>query len=228
MASKGVPGGQKVAIFQHMEIEGAGYFPDLLASREVPVEVHRLYETGEVPVGIQAPIIIMGGAMSVHDEREYPFLAGEKEIIRRYIREGRPVVGICLGAQLIADAAGSRVYPGARESGWCDVYKEHPGYFSGFPGRMKVFQFHGDTFDLPDEAILTWSGREVRHQMFLLGSAAAVQFHPEITIPLIRDWYRDIPGAELGALLTRSTRLIPPSHAFCGELVDRFLLGRTR
>lgn len=216
--------GPEVAIFQHMEIEGAGIFPDLLASRGVQVEVHHLYETGEVPAGIGSPLIIMGGAMSVHDEREFPFLAGEKEIIRRYIREGRPVAGICLGAQLIADAAGSRVYPGARESGWCDVYKEHPGYFSGFPGRMKVFQFHGDTFDLPGGSTLLWRGREVPHQMFLLGSAVAVQFHPEITVPLIRAWYRDRPAPELNALVARSTRLIPPSHAFCGELVDRFLL----
>jgi GMP synthase (glutamine-hydrolysing) len=218
------PGSVEVAIFQHMEIEGAGIFPDLLESRGVRVQVHHLYETGEVPEGLETPLIIMGGAMSVHDGKEFPFLAREKEVIRRYIREARPVLGICLGAQLIADAAGSRVYPGARESGWCDVYKEHPGYFSGFPGRMKVFQFHGDTFDLPEGAILLWRGREVRHQMFLLGSSAGIQFHPEITDALIRDWYRDIPPAELRVLLSRSTRLIPPSHAFCGELVDRFLL----
>jgi GMP synthase-like glutamine amidotransferase len=220
------PCGVEVAILQHMEIEGAGIFPEHLRSRGVQVRIHRLFETGEVPEGLEAPLIIMGGAMSVHDEKEFPFLAGEKELIRGYIREGRPVLGICLGAQLIADAAGSRVYPGTRESGWCDVYKEHPGYFSGFPGHMKVFQFHGDTFDLPEGATLLWTGREVRHQMFLIGSAAAVQFHPEITVPLIRDWYRDLPGAELGALLARSSRLIPPSHAFCGELVDRFLLKK--
>ena len=219
---------QPVAIFQHMEIEGAGIFPDLLASRGVQVAVHHLYETGDVPEGIEDPLVIMGGAMSVHDEREFPFLRGEKEIIRRYIREGRPVLGICLGAQLIADAAGSRVYPGTRESGWCDVYREHPGYFSGFPGRMKVFQFHRDTFDLPHDALLLWRGREVRHQMFCLGGAAAVQFHPEITVPLIRDWFRDSPAAKLSALVTRANRLIPPSHAFCGELVDRFLLGGRR
>jgi GMP synthase-like glutamine amidotransferase len=221
------PGSTEVAIFQHMEIEGAGIFPHLLASRGVRAEVHRLDETGEVPLGIRTSLIIMGGAMSVHDEKEYPFLAGEKEVIRGHIREGRPVLGICLGAQLIADAAGSRVYPGTRESGWCDAFKEHPGYFSGFPGRMKVFQFHGDTFDLPEGALLLWRSREVRNQMFLLGSAAGVQFHPEITLPLIREWYRDLPPAELQVLLSRSSRLIPPSHAFCGELVDRFLLGGT-
>jgi GMP synthase (glutamine-hydrolysing) len=220
--------GQQVSIFQHMEIEGPGIFPDLLASRGVPVEIHRLFETGEVPTGIEAPLIIMGGAMSVHDEKEFPFLAGEKEIIRMYIRTGRPVVGICLGAQLIADAAGSRVYPGTRESGWCDVYKEHPGYFSGFPGRMKVFQFHGDTFDLPEGTLLLWRGSEVPHQMFLLGSAAGVQFHPEITFPLIREWHRDLPHTGLERLVSRSRRFIPPSHAFCGELVDRFLLRGMR
>ncbi len=217
-------GDLKVAIFQHMESEGPGFFPDLLGARGVPFEIFRLFEEGEPPSALRSPLVIMGGAMSVHDEREFPFLAGEREIIRRHIRDGIPVVGVCLGAQLIADAAGSRVYPGTREKGWCEVEKENRGYFHGFPDRMKVFQFHGDTFDLPPGAVLLWRGREVRHQMFLLGSAAGVQFHPEITVPLIEDWSRDLPAPALEELLSLSTRLIPSSHAFCGELVDRFLL----
>ncbi|HVP25664.1 MAG TPA: type 1 glutamine amidotransferase [Methanomicrobiales archaeon] len=217
----------KVAIFQHMESEAPGFFPDILEARDVPFEIHRLDKTGDAPAGITAPLVIMGGAMSVHDEKEFPFLVREKEIIRRYIREGRPVVGICLGAQLIADAAGSRVHPGAREFGWCEVEREEPGYFRGFPDHMTVFQFHGDTFDLPRGAVLLWKGREVRHQMFILGSAAGVQFHPEITIPLIEDWGRDLPPAELRAQVARSSLFLPSSHAFCEELVDRFLLRGT-
>ncbi|HMK16143.1 MAG TPA: hypothetical protein VK450_04410, partial [Methanomicrobiales archaeon] len=70
------PGCTEVAVFQHMEIEGAGIFPDLIASRGMQVVVHRLYEDGDVPEGIEDPLIIMGGAMSVHDEREFPFLRG--------------------------------------------------------------------------------------------------------------------------------------------------------
>jgi len=175
--------GTRVAIFQHMETEGPGFFPEILRSKGIPCEIHRLYETGEAPAGISSPLILMGGGMSVHDAKEFPFLSGEKEVIRRYIREGRPVVGICLGAQLIADAAGSRVYPGTREFGWCGIERESPEYFRRFPDRMEVFQFHGDTFDLP---------------------APAVE-----------------------ELLALSFRLIPPSHAFCGELVDRFLLRGT-
>jgi GMP synthase-like glutamine amidotransferase len=170
----------------------------------------------------------MGGGMSVHDEEEFPFLKGEKEIIRRSIREGRPVVGICLGAQLIADAMGSRVYPGTKEFGWCGIEKESPDYFRGFPGRMEVFQFHGDTFDLPDGAVLLWKAIEVKHQMFLLGSAAGVQFHPEITLPLIREWTKDRPAREIESLIAESSRNIPLSHAFCEEIVDRFLLDGMR
>ena len=166
--------------------------------------------------------------MSVHDEKEFPFLAREKDIIRRYIREGRRVVGICLGAQLIADAAGSRVYPGTREFGWCGIERETRDYFQGFPDRMTVFQFHGDTFDLPPGAVLLWKGREVKRQMFLLGSAAGVQFHPEITLPLIREWSKELPTRETDSLIAESSRHIPPSHAFCEELVDRFLLKGLR
>jgi GMP synthase-like glutamine amidotransferase len=222
------PGRLKVAVFQHMETEGPGFFPEILRSREVSVEIHRLYDTGETPAGISSPLIIMGGEMSVHDEKEFPFLAGEKEIIRRYIREGRPVVGICLGAQLIADAMGSRVYPGTKEFGWCRIERESPDYFREFPGRIEVFQFHGDTFDLPNGAVLLWKGFEVKHQMFLLGSAAGVQFHPEITLPLIREWTNELPAREIKSLNAESSRNIPPSHAFCEELVDRFLLEGMR
>jgi GMP synthase (glutamine-hydrolysing) len=217
-----------VAIFQHMESEGPGFFPDLFRARGVPFEIHRLYETGEPPPEILSPLVIMGGGMSVHDEKEFPFLAGEKAIIRRYIRTRRPVVGICLGAQLIADAAGSRVYPGIREFGWCEVWKEDSGYFRSFPDRMEVFQFHGDTFDLPAGAALLWRGHEATNQMFLLGSAAGVQFHPEITVPLIREWSRELPSRELQELIARSSRLMPPCHALCEELVDRFLLPGMR
>ena len=217
----------KVAIFQHMETEAPGSITDILGSRGVPWEIHRLDETGEVPAVIRSPLIILGGGMSVHDGKEYPFIAGEKEIIRRYIGDQRPVIGICLGAQLIASAAGSRVYPGPPESGWCTIRRETPGYFRELPDRMTVFQFHGDTFDLPAGAVLLWRGTEVRHQMFLLGSAAAVQFHPEITIPLIEAWGRDLDPGALHELVARSPRFIPPSHAFCEELVDRFLIGRT-
>ena len=216
--------GAKAAIFQHMETEGPGFFPDLLLSKGVSFEIHKLYETGETPAGISSPLIIMGGGMSVHDEKEFPFLAGEKEIIRQSVRSGRPVVGICLGAQLIADALGSRVYPGTKEFGWCGIERESPEFFKGFPDRMKVFQFHGDTFDLPGGAALLWKGSEVKHQVFLVGSAAGVQFHPEITIPLIREWAKDLPPSETARLVTEASRHIPLSHAFCEELVDRFLL----
>jgi GMP synthase-like glutamine amidotransferase len=214
----------KVAIFQHLETEGPGFLTEILESRGVPCEIHRLYETGELPTRITSPLVIMGGGMSVHDEKEFPFLAGEKQILRRYFREGRPVVGICLGAQLIADAMGSRVYPGTKEFGWCEVKKVDHGYFQGFPDRMEVFQFHGDTFDLPGDTVLLWKGFDVRHQMFLSGSAAGVQFHPEITLPIIREWAKDLPAPRIERLITESARHLPPSHAFCEELVDRFLL----
>jgi GMP synthase (glutamine-hydrolysing) len=220
--------GIKVAIFQHMETEGPGFFPEILGSRGISCEIHALYDTGEPPAGISSPLIILGGGMSVHNEKEFPFLTEEKEIIRRYIREGRALIGICLGAQLIADAAGSRVYPFKREFGWCGIERENTEYFQGFPDRMEVFQFHGETFDLPGGAALVWKGFDVKHQMFLLGRAAGVQFHPEITLPLVREWAKELPAREIERLIAESSRNIPLSHAFCGALVDRFLLQGTR
>jgi GMP synthase (glutamine-hydrolysing) len=138
------------------------------------------------------------------------------------------VVGICLGAQLIADAAGSRVYPGTKEFGWCGISRKSKEHFPGFPDRMEVFQFHGDTFDLPMGAVLLWMGHEVKNQMFLLGSAAGVQFHPEITLSLIMEWTKELPARDIDGVIAESSRNIPPSHTFCEELVDRFLLRGLR
>ena len=131
-------------------------------------------------------LIIMGGPMSIHDEDIYPWLRAEKTLITAAIREGKKVLGICLGAQLIAAVSGARVYPNPqKEIGFWPVrWMEAAG-----KGRAEevVFHWHGETFDLPAGAVLLASTKACVNQAFLLGGRVlGVQFHPEVTPEIIR------------------------------------------
>ena len=126
-------------------------------------------------------LVVMGGPMSIHDEAEFAWLRAEKELIGDAIREGRKVLGICLGAQLIAVVCGARVYPSPqKEIGfwpvmWSDAVE------------TTVFHWHGETFDLPAGAALLASTEACVNQAFSLGDrVVGIQFHPEVTAEIIR------------------------------------------
>ncbi len=130
--------------------------------------------------------------MNVYEEEEYPFLVREDRLIKDAIKRDIPILGICLGAQLIAKAAGARVYKGEKKQiGWYPLrMTERAGedpLFSGFPEELQVFQWHGDTFDLPEGATLL-ARDDLYHQAFRYGKAYGLQFHLEITEGMIRDW----------------------------------------
>jgi len=108
----------KIAIFQHEPAEAAGYLEQVFSGHNVPFEYVRLWETGEVPRTDATHLVFMGGPMSVNNEREFPYLREEKELIRRAVKKGTKVLGICLGAQLIASACGAPVYRSVSETGW--------------------------------------------------------------------------------------------------------------
>jgi GMP synthase-like glutamine amidotransferase len=129
-------------------------------------------------------LIALGGPMSVNDEDEFPWLREEKRFISESIRSEKPVLGICLGAQLMASSLGARVYRGARkEIGWFPAYasEQASGLFA-FPPTAEVFHWHGETFDLPDGAMHLASSEACRNQAFRIGARAiGLQFHLETT-----------------------------------------------
>ena len=174
-----------VHVLQHAAFEGVGSMSRWFASRNADVRYTRFYESAKLPDPGRVDLVIaMGGPMSVDDEQAHPWLAPEKEFIRETIRLGQPVVGICLGAQLIASALGSRVYPGRHtEIGWFPVEAvAADGDVFQLPGGLTAFHWHGETFDLPDGAVRLAKSEACDNQAFQIGrNVVGLQFHLETT-----------------------------------------------
>lgn len=174
---------------QHVPFEGPGSIEPWLATAGYTLSYTRFHETAQLPA-LPRPetidfLIVLGGPMGVHDERLFPWLVAEKRFIEQTITRGVPVLGICLGAQLIAHVMGARVYRHRfPEIGWFPVYPVTPQR-SGFPLTevTTAFHWHGDTFDLPAGSVHLARSDACENQAFLAGEAVlGLQFHLE-TIP---------------------------------------------
>lgn len=177
---------------QHVPFEGLGSIARWLQQRGATVSGTKLFEDAYLPPldGIDL-LIALGGPMSVDDERNYPWLADEKPFIRKAIDGGTAVIGICLGAQLIAAATGGRVYPNPeKEIGWFPVHgvRSIDRSVFRFPAVFNAFHWHGETFDLPHGATLLARSPGCDNQAFQLGEwAIGLQFHLETTRATARE-----------------------------------------
>lgn len=175
--------------FQHVAFEGPGSITQWAALRNHAISATR-WDLGETPPQLSGIdlLVIMGGPMSVHDTGRYPWLSGEKAYLRRAIDADKPILGICLGAQLLAQALGAEIsrndYP---EIGWFPITRSeqliNTGLHSLIPAVMEVFHWHGETFTLPDKSIPIASSAACVNQGFLFNDRViGLQFHPEVTI----------------------------------------------
>ena len=175
----------RVQVLQHVPFEGPGSMAAWLAARRVDVGCTRLFAGDPLPRAEQVDALIaLGGPMSVNDEDELGWLRPEKQLVRDAVARGVPVLGVCLGAQLIASALGARVFPGkAREIGWFPIQGVRdaaPGF--QFPPECLAFHWHGETFDLPPGALRLASSAGCENQAFQVGrKVIALQFHLETT-----------------------------------------------
>lgn len=175
----------RARVLQHVSFEGPGSIASWLSQHGASTRCTRVYEAEALPALDEVDLlIVLGGPMSVNDEAQFPWLRQEKAFIARAIASGKAVLGICLGAQLIASALGARVYPGSeKEIGWWPIAGEPaaPGAFA-FPATATVFHWHGETFDLPAGALRLASSAACQNQAFQVGARAiGLQFHLETT-----------------------------------------------
>jgi GMP synthase-like glutamine amidotransferase len=177
----------KVHWFQHISFEGLGAIEGWLLARRHTLSCTRFYAGEAPPVNPDGFdwLVVMGGPMNVYQYEAHPWLSSEKHLIREAITAGKRVLGICLGAQLIADVLGGKVYQnGEREIGWYPVRAvsaEVPSPFA-FLGETSVFHWHGDTFSLPPGSVWLAESDGCAHQAFAVGTRVlGLQFHPEMT-----------------------------------------------
>jgi GMP synthase-like glutamine amidotransferase len=179
----------RVHVLQHVAFEGLGSLADLLDARGARITWTRFHAGDQLP-SVEAidAVIALGGPMSVNDEASLLWLVDEKRFIDAAMRRGLPVLGICLGAQLIASACGARVYPATqREIGWFPVDVAPAACARwGWPARFDAFHWHGETFDLPVGAQRLASTATCPNQAFQLGAnVVGLQFHLEMTAAAI-------------------------------------------
>jgi len=171
---------------QHVSFEGLGSIEPWLKAQGFEITGTRFFESSRLPSSDEVDLlIVMGGPMSANDEDKLTWMIDEKAFIRECIQQGKRVLGICLGAQLIASAMGAKVYSNhVKEIGWFPVQgvpSSNESLFR-FPRVFRAFHWHGETFDLPPGAVLIARSEGCENQAFQLGqSVIGLQFHLEMT-----------------------------------------------
>lgn len=197
-----------VLILKNTPIEGPGTIEDFLRESGITYKVVEISREPLPPVDDVDTLVIMGGPMSVNDADKYPYIAEEIDLVKDFIKKGKKVLGICLGAQIMAKALGSEVYPGReKEIGWYDIEVNGNGVrdvlinklavhprAGDYWKRFKVFQWHGETFDVPNGANHLARSAQYPNQAFRYGTKAyAFQFHIEATKEMIYTWLENEP-----------------------------------
>jgi GMP synthase-like glutamine amidotransferase len=182
-----------VRIFRHIASEGPGYFATVLERRDIPLQLIRVDQGDAIPPGVDdcAGLVFMGGTMSVNDD--LPWIAEALALIRRAAQAGVPVLGHCLGGQLISKALGGVVRANAvQEFGWHAVQRvDKPvahDWLGQLPSEFDVFHWHGETFSLPQDATLLLTSAHCAHQAFVWRNMLALQCHVEMTADMVLDW----------------------------------------
>lgn len=178
-------------IIKHVPEEGPGLFGDLIKDAKTLNA-----ESCDFPdIKSDDMLLIMGGPMGVYEKDKYPFIEKELDFIRYCYRQGAKILGICLGAQMIAEALGGKVYKGkTKEIGWYQILHTNEAKkdkaFSVFPEKLKVFQWHQDTFTLPKYAVRLAFNKNYENQAFTIDERIyGLQYHIEVTEDIIKDWF---------------------------------------
>ena len=194
-----------VIILKNVPAEGPGTIEDYLRDAGILYQVVDVASEVIPPADSFNTLVMLGGPMSVNDEKEYPYLTYEMKMAEQFMKKGKKVFGVCLGAQLMARALGAKVYPGPeKEIGWYDIELVGEGIqdqlmgklaihprSGGYRKKLKVFHWHGETFDIPQGAERLARSELYPNQAFRYGNNAyAFQFHIEVSKQMILDWLK--------------------------------------
>jgi GMP synthase (glutamine-hydrolysing) len=194
----------RVLGFRHVPFEDFGHIRPTLERRGIAIQGVDLYQNPDQPVAWDSAdgLVFMGGPMSANDD--LAFLCRELDLITRAVSAGIPMLGVCLGSQLIAKALGATVYKNSfKEIGWAPLHwtaaAREDALFRDLASPESVFHWHGETFDLPPGAAWLAYSNSCRHQAFRAGANVyGLQFHLEVTPEMIADWLsEDLNAADI-------------------------------
>ncbi len=193
-----------VVVLQQVAHERLGTLAVAFENAGLPWHEVELYAQPQAAIDLDraAGLVVLGGPMNVDQIGQYPFLQREVGYIEQALAEGLPVLGICLGAQLLAKTLGAKVYPNrTKEIGWYEIELTaaagDDALLAGCAPRQTVFQWHGDTFDLPQGAVHLARSRLCEQQAFRYGgNAYGLQFHLEVTAGMIEQWLAEPTNEE--------------------------------
>jgi len=229
----------RALIMQNADGEGPGMLAGILAKKGWESRIIPLYLGEEIPSGWCRSdlLMVMGGPMNVYEEDTYPYLAPETAVIREAMNRDMPILGFCLGSQLMAKACGARVRKGhQKEIGWYPVRLTEKGkkdpLFKAFPPEFVVFQWHGDTFEIPEGANRLVQSDAYPNQAMRAGTMGyGFQFHLEVTKAMISEWL--LTGEkeimEMGddglaeRVLLESEKYLPGIHQLAESFIASYL-----
>jgi GMP synthase-like glutamine amidotransferase len=223
-----------VLIVKNIASEGPGTIEDFLKEKGMQYSILDLFDCKtEIPdVRDYSHLVIMGGPMAVYEMDNHSFMSFEAAMIRAFIKSSKPVLGICLGAQMIAYAFGAKVYPGGtKEVGWYRVDITEDGMKDPALSTLsvdsspvaEVFQWHGDTFDLPEKAVRMASSEAFQNQAFRYGdNIYALQFHIEVTPEMIREWFTGEEGVDIESMMNETNAIFPEYRKRAMKFYEKF------
>ena len=214
-----------VCVLQHIYCETPGTISDCLQSAGIDMHFVRTFERNPIPSSLdtQAGLIVMGGPMSVYDHEQFPFLLEEQRLIEKALKDDKPVLGVCLGSQLLAATLGAEVKSGAqKEIGWYPVTLMESAatdaLWKELPARFTAYHWHGDVFDLPQGAVSLAASELTPCQGFRYGANAyGFLFHMEVTEKIIKNMVAEFQD-ELEEQCITAGSIIQKTRDYLSEL----------